>query len=72
MARIWKKRMQYELVKAPIPYRQVFKRPPPKRKLWSNWFVEKMDLAIEVVDPKDAPVAYEVRFGPDDGPRQFG
>jgi hypothetical protein len=64
--------MQYELVKAPIPYRQVFKRPPPKRKLWSNWFAEQMDLAIEVVDPRDAPVAYEVRFGTDDDPRQFG
>jgi hypothetical protein len=55
--------MQYELVKAQIPYRQVFRLPPPKRKLWSDWFVEKMDLRIEVVDPKDAPVAYNVRFG---------
>ncbi len=63
--------MQYQLVEARIPYLQVFKRSPPKRKLWSNWFVEKMDLAIEVVDPTDAPVAYNVRFGPDDCPRQF-
>lgn len=64
--------MQYQLVKAPIPYRQVFKRPPSKRKLWSDWFAEEMDLAIEIVDPKDAPVAYEVRFGTGDSPRQLG
>ena len=63
--------MQYQLVKAPIPYRQVFKRPPSKRKLWSDWFAEEMDLAIEIVDPKDAPVAYEVRFGTGDSPRQL-
>jgi hypothetical protein len=63
---------QYELVKAHIPYLQVFKRAPPKRKLWSNWFIEQLDLAIEIVDPKDAPVAYEVRFGTEDSPRQWG
>lgn len=64
--------MPYELVKAHIPYRQVFKHPPPKRKLLSKWFVEKIDLAIEVVDPKDAPVAYDVRFGTGDSPRLCG
>lgn len=62
----------YELVRAHIPYRQVFTLSPPKRKLWSDWFVEQVDLEIEIVDPKDAPVAYEVRFGTEDSPRQFG
>jgi hypothetical protein len=64
--------MQYELVKAPIPYRQVFKYPPPKRRLWSAWFAEEMDLEIEIVDPKDAPVAYVVRFGAGASPRPLG
>ena len=63
---------QYELVQAHIPYRQVFKLASPKRKIWCDWFVEQMDLRIEVVDPSDAPVAYDVRFGPEDSPRQFG
>lgn len=63
---------RYELVKAHLPYRQVFQLAPPKRKLWNDWFVEQVDLAIEVVDPKDAPVAYEVRFGREGSARQFG
>jgi hypothetical protein len=63
---------QYELVQAHIPYQQVFKLAPPKRKLWSSWFVEQVDLKIEIVDPNDAPIAYEVRFGPEDSPRQCG
>ena len=63
---------RYELVKAHIPYQQVFKLAPPKRKLWSNWFVEEMDLKIEIVDPNDAPIAYEVRFGSEDSPRHCG
>jgi hypothetical protein len=62
----------YELVRAHIPYRQVFTLSPPKRKFWSDWFVEPMDIKIDIVDPKDAPVAYEVRFGTEDSPRQFG
>jgi hypothetical protein len=64
--------MKHELVQAHVPYRQVFMKAPPKRRLWSNWFVEKMHLAIEIVDPAEAPVAYEVCFGPDGLPRQFG
>lgn len=63
---------QYELVQANIPFHQVFMLAPPKRKLWCDWFVEPVDLKVETVDPKDAPVAYEVRFGPEDSPRQFG
>lgn len=63
---------QYELVQAHIPFRQVFKLASPKRKIWCDWFTEQMDLRIEVVDPSDAPVAYDVRFGPEDLPRRFG
>jgi hypothetical protein len=64
--------MAYELVQTIIPYKQVFRYPSPKRKLWSNWFGESVDLRIEVVDPEEAPVAYEVRFGPDDAPGLLG
>jgi hypothetical protein len=64
--------MAYELVQAIIPYKQVFRYPSPKRKLWSNWFGESVDLRIEVVDSEEAPVAYEVRFGPDDAPGLLG
>jgi len=63
----------FAFVKAHIPYQQVFMLASPKRKkLWSNWFIEQVDLAIEIVDPKDAPVAYEVSFGTEGWPRQFG
>lgn len=58
--------MAYELVQTRIPYKQVFRYPKPKRKPWCNWFGEIVALRIEVVDPEEAPVAYEVRFGPDD------
>jgi hypothetical protein len=52
---------RYELVKGHIPYRQVFKLAPPKRKLWSDWFVEQVDLAIEVVEP----LFYALPYGAD-------
>ena len=64
--------MAYELVKANIPYRQVFKLPSPRWKLWSDWFGKTVDLRIEMVDPDSAPVAYEVRFGTAENPREFG
>jgi hypothetical protein len=56
---------------ANIPYRQVFKKTSRHATRYS-WFVEKIGLAIDIVDPAEAPVAYEVCFGPDDLPQQFG
>lgn len=52
----------YELVKVSIPYRQVYRLPLPKRKLWREWFSELVEVRIDKVDPDDAPVAYEVWF----------
>jgi hypothetical protein len=52
--------MAYELVKARIPYRQLYV-PPPKRKVRDDWFSGIVQLRIERIDPTDAPVAYDVR-----------
>ena len=64
--------MAYELIKARIPFRQVFKRLPHGRKRYYDWFRGEVELKIEVIDPVSAPVAYEVRFGPDTAPRALG
>jgi|GEM_PF-5664469 hypothetical protein len=58
------------LIKVTVPYRQVFQMPPPKRKLWSGWFAKAVDVEIQIVDPRDAPIAYEVRLGPDETSRE--
>ncbi|MHC2624003.1 hypothetical protein ACVIW2_006035 [Bradyrhizobium huanghuaihaiense] len=52
----------YELVKVRVPYRQVYRLPLPKRKLWREWFSGPVEVRIDKVDPDDAPVAYEVWF----------
>lgn len=65
-----KKNDDYELVNVRVPYRQVYQLPLPKRKLWREWFSERIEVRIHKVDPDDAPVAYEVWSLSGDGRRE--
>ena len=61
--------MAYELIKARIPFRQVYTLLPRGRERFYDWFRGEVELKIDVVDPVSAPVAYEVRLGSDMAPR---